>query len=136
MKSVHFLTQCALFPTAIANQHYNSLTLSSNPTEPKATGSAYTLTLSPDAGFNTLTNTRVSTGTHSSGGFVSGWLGVIDYPNDQPAINKKFGTDFNIPVVFYSQPMAKAFGLDGKKDAGLNRNTIRSDKLDILVKNS
>ena len=54
----------------------------------------------------------------------------------QPAINKKFGTDFNIPVVFYSQLMAKAFGLDGKKDAGLHRNTIRSEKLDILVKNS
>jgi heterodisulfide reductase subunit B len=54
----------------------------------------------------------------------------------QPAINKKFGTDFNIPVVFYSQLMAKAFGLDGKKDAGLHRNTIRNEKLDILVKNS
>lgn len=51
----------------------------------------------------------------------------------QPAINKKFGTDFNIPVVFYSQLMAKAFGLDTKKDAGLHRNTIRSKKLDILV---
>ena len=44
----------------------------------------------------------------------------------QPAINKKFGTDFNIPVVFYSQLMAKAFGLDTKRDAGLHRNTIRS----------
>lgn len=53
----------------------------------------------------------------------------------QPAINKKFGTDFNIPVVFYSQLMAKAFGLDTKKDAGLHRNTIRSEKLDILVLN-
>ena len=54
----------------------------------------------------------------------------------QPAINKKFGTNFNIPVVFYSQLMAKAFGLDGKKAAGLDRNTIRSEKLDILVKNA
>jgi heterodisulfide reductase subunit B len=54
----------------------------------------------------------------------------------QPAINKKFGTNFNIPVVFYSQLMAKAFGLDGKKDAALDRNTIRTEKLDILVKNS
>jgi heterodisulfide reductase subunit B len=54
----------------------------------------------------------------------------------QPAINRKFGTNFNIPVVFYSQLMAKAFGLDGKKDASLHRNTIRSEKLDILVKNS
>ena len=54
----------------------------------------------------------------------------------QPAINKKFGTDFNIPVVFYSQLMAKAFGLDAKKDAGLHRNTIRSEKLNILVKDA
>ena len=54
----------------------------------------------------------------------------------QPAINKKFGTDFNIPVVFYSQLMAKAFGLDGKKDAALQRNTIRSEKLDILVQSA
>jgi len=54
----------------------------------------------------------------------------------QDAINKKFGTNFNIPVVFYSQLMAKAFGLDPKKDAGLHRNTVRSDKLEILVKNA
>ncbi len=54
----------------------------------------------------------------------------------QPAINKKFGTDFNIPVVFYSQLMAKAFGLDGKKNAALHRNTIRTEKLEILVQNS
>jgi heterodisulfide reductase subunit B len=52
----------------------------------------------------------------------------------QPAINKKFGTDFNIPVVFYSQLMAKAFGLDAKDDANLHRNTIRTEKLDILLK--
>lgn len=98
LKSVHFLTQCTLFPTTTAHQHYNSLTLSSDPTEPKATGSAYTLTLSPDTGFNTLTNTRVSTETHSSGGFISGWLGVIDYPNDQPAINKSFSY-FNFSIL-------------------------------------
>lgn len=54
----------------------------------------------------------------------------------QDAINKKFGTNFEIPVVFYSQLMAKAFGLDGKKDAALDKNTVRSPKLDILVKNS
>jgi para-aminobenzoate synthetase component 1 len=90
LKSVHFLTQCALFPTTASNQHYNSLTLSSAPTKPKDAGSAYTLTLSPDAAPNTLKNTRASTETHSSGGFIAGWLGVIDYPNDQPVINKSF----------------------------------------------
>lgn len=42
----------------------------------------------------------------------------------QDAVNKKFGTDFNIPVVFYSQLMAVAFGMDPNKDACLDRNTI------------
>jgi heterodisulfide reductase subunit B len=52
----------------------------------------------------------------------------------QDAINKKFGTDFNIPVVFYSQLMAVAFGMDGKEDAALDQNTIRSTKLEELAK--
>ena len=52
----------------------------------------------------------------------------------QDAINKKFGTDFNIPVVFYSQLMAVAFGLDANQGAALNRNTIRSDKLEKMAK--
>ncbi len=30
----------------------------------------------------------------------------------QDQINKEFGTDFQIPVVFYSQIMAVAFGMD------------------------
>lgn len=47
----------------------------------------------------------------------------------QPEINKRFGTNFNIPVVFYSQLMAVAFGLDPVKDAGLDQNIIKSDKL-------
>jgi heterodisulfide reductase subunit B len=47
----------------------------------------------------------------------------------QPQINAKFGTSFAIPVVFYSQLMAVAFGLDAKKDAGLDQNIIKSDKL-------
>lgn len=50
----------------------------------------------------------------------------------QDAINKKYGTSFNIPVVFYSQLMAVAFGLDGHKAASLQRNTIRSDKLEKM----
>ena len=52
----------------------------------------------------------------------------------QDAINKKFGTKFNIPVIFYSQLMAVAFGMDPDKDAALKRNTIRADKLEKLAK--
>lgn len=52
----------------------------------------------------------------------------------QEQINKKYGTDYNIPVVFYTQLMAVAFGMDGEKDAALNRNTVTSPKLDELAK--
>ena len=52
----------------------------------------------------------------------------------QDAISKKFGADFNIPAVFYSQLMAVAFGLDANKDAALNRNTIRSEKLEKIAR--
>jgi len=52
----------------------------------------------------------------------------------QPAINEKFGTSYNIPVVFYSQLMAVAFGMDGVKDAALHRNTIRAEKLEAMAK--
>jgi len=52
----------------------------------------------------------------------------------QEQINKKFGTDYNIPVVFYSQLMAVAFGMDGEKDAALQRNTVTNEKLDELAK--
>ncbi len=52
----------------------------------------------------------------------------------QDAINKKFGTDFNIPVVFYSQLMAVAFGMDPKKDAALDQNMIKATKLEELAK--
>lgn len=45
----------------------------------------------------------------------------------QPAINKQYGTDFNIPVVFYSQLMAVAMGLDAQKDAGLHQHLIPAE---------
>lgn len=48
----------------------------------------------------------------------------------QDAVNKKYGTDFHIPVIFYSQFMAVAFGMEADKDAALDRNTIRSEKLE------
>lgn len=51
----------------------------------------------------------------------------------QDAINKTFGTEFNIPMVFYSQLMAVAFGMDATKDAALDRNTIKSTKRGALA---
>ncbi|MCB2099689.1 MAG: CoB--CoM heterodisulfide reductase iron-sulfur subunit B family protein [Rhodobacterales bacterium] len=45
----------------------------------------------------------------------------------QAQVNEKFGTDHNIPVVFYSQLMAVAFGMDPDKDGCLDRNTISAD---------
>ena len=47
---------------------------------------------------------------------------------------KKYGTDFQIPVVFHSQLIAVAFGMDAKKDACLDRNTIRSEKLERMAR--
>ncbi len=52
----------------------------------------------------------------------------------QGAVNKALGTDFRIPVVFYSQIMAVAFGMDAKKDACLDRLTIPADKLAGMAK--
>ena len=52
----------------------------------------------------------------------------------QGAINKKFGTDFNIPVVFYSQLMAVAFGMEANGDAALDHNMIKPLKLVELAK--
>ena len=52
----------------------------------------------------------------------------------QDAVNKEYGTDFNIPVVFYSQLMAVAFGMDANKDACLDRNTIPATKLEEIAK--
>ncbi len=48
----------------------------------------------------------------------------------QDQINAKYGTSFNIPVVFYSQLMAVAFGMDPKKDAALDGQMIPAPKLE------
>ncbi|MDA8230974.1 MAG: CoB--CoM heterodisulfide reductase iron-sulfur subunit B family protein [Magnetospirillum sp.] len=45
----------------------------------------------------------------------------------QTALNQKYGTNFNIPVVFYSQLFAVAFGMDPKKDAALHQHLISAD---------
>jgi len=52
----------------------------------------------------------------------------------QDAINKEYGTDFNMPVVFPSQLIAVAMGMEKEKDAGLQRQTIRSQKLEDMAK--
>lgn len=52
----------------------------------------------------------------------------------QDAINQKFGTSFAIPVVFYSQLFAIAFGLDPKKDAGLDQHLIATDVVTARAK--
>ena len=45
----------------------------------------------------------------------------------QGQINKKYGTKFNIPVVYYLQLMAVAYGASAK-EAGLDGNTVRATK--------
>lgn len=47
----------------------------------------------------------------------------------QDEINKRHGTSFKFPVVFYSQLMTVAFGMDPKKDANLDAQMIPADKL-------
>ncbi|MDZ7699754.1 MAG: CoB--CoM heterodisulfide reductase iron-sulfur subunit B family protein [Deltaproteobacteria bacterium] len=42
----------------------------------------------------------------------------------QERINKAYGTDFDVPIVYLTQLMAVAFGMDMKKDAALNYNII------------
>jgi heterodisulfide reductase subunit B len=46
----------------------------------------------------------------------------------QADINKKYGTKFDIPVVFYSQAMSVAFGRSAK-DSALNGQLIAPKKL-------
>jgi len=42
----------------------------------------------------------------------------------QPRINRAFGTNFDIPIVYLTQLMAAAFGLDLKREAALDHNII------------
>jgi len=50
----------------------------------------------------------------------------------QGKINEKFGTNFNIPVVYYSTLMDVAFGRDAK-DSALNGQIIKATKLDDIA---
>ena len=50
----------------------------------------------------------------------------------QGQINKKYGTKFKIPVVYYSQLMAVAYGANSK-EAGLDGNIVRATKLEEIA---
>lgn len=50
----------------------------------------------------------------------------------QDAINSKFGTKFNIPVVSYSTLMAVAYGRS-LKESGLDGQIIRAKKLEEIA---
>ncbi|WP_198264370.1 CoB--CoM heterodisulfide reductase iron-sulfur subunit B family protein [sulfur-oxidizing endosymbiont of Gigantopelta aegis] len=50
----------------------------------------------------------------------------------QDKINEKFGTKFNIPVVYYSTLMSVAFGRSAK-DAALNGQIIQAEKLNKIA---
>ena len=50
----------------------------------------------------------------------------------QSQINKKYGTKFNIPVVYYSQLMTVAYG-GTAKEAGLDGNIVRATRLEEIA---
>jgi heterodisulfide reductase subunit B len=50
----------------------------------------------------------------------------------QGQINKKYGTKFKIPVLYYSQLMAVAYGASAK-EAGLDGNIVRATKLEEIA---
>lgn len=50
----------------------------------------------------------------------------------QSEINKKQGTKFNMPVVYYSQLMTVAYG-GSAKDAGLDGQLIKAEKLEAIA---
>jgi heterodisulfide reductase subunit B len=50
----------------------------------------------------------------------------------QDMINKKYSTKFKIPVVYYSQLMAVAYG-GSARDAGLDGNIVRATKLEEIA---
>jgi heterodisulfide reductase subunit B len=49
---------------------------------------------------------------------------AMNLENYQTRINKALGTDFDVPVVYLTQLMAVAFGMDLKRGAALNYNFI------------
>ena len=49
----------------------------------------------------------------------------------QSEINKKYGTKFNMPVLYYSQLMTVAYG-GSIKEAGLDGQLIRAEALEKI----
>jgi hypothetical protein len=71
------------------------------------------------------------------GGYRHGWISTLCQQNvemHRDRINKEFAGGFNIAIVFYSQIIAVAFGMDGKKDTALDCNMIVPEKLIDKVK--
>lgn len=52
----------------------------------------------------------------------------------QDMVNQKFGTNYKIPVVFHTQLLAVAFGMDPKKDAALHQNLVNADVVSKAAK--
>jgi len=50
----------------------------------------------------------------------------------QDKINRKYGTNFNIPVVYYSTLMNVAFGRNAK-DSALDGQIIKAEKLEDIA---
>ena len=50
----------------------------------------------------------------------------------QGAVNKRYGTKFNIPVLYYSQLMTLAYG-GSAKEAGLDGHIIKAPKLEAFA---
>ena len=46
----------------------------------------------------------------------------------QSRVNKKFKTNYKMPILFFTQLMGLAFGIDGKT-LGLNTNIVSVDKV-------
>ena len=49
----------------------------------------------------------------------------IMYDEYQPTVETRFETEYNIPVLFYSQLLGLAMGLDPKKDLAVKKNRVR-----------
>ena len=49
----------------------------------------------------------------------------VMYDEYQPTIQDKFELDFSIPVLFYSQLLGLAMGLDPKKELAVKKNVVR-----------
>ncbi len=47
----------------------------------------------------------------------------------QERINEKYGTNFDVPIVYLTQLMAVSFGMDFKKDAALQYNVIPPEEI-------